>query len=657
MENISSKYIINNIFDYVINPKFKYQFLIHSKKFQNFLDIDIVDYEELFLEKFGLTLETYLYNEEDNGNYDKDYLKKKYEEDIKANNLDYNLFTKIIVDNIAKMDKESDKHLTENEYYSCDYLIDAFSPLLFHIAKIRIFKVFTIEIPCGKIEKYKLKNDYISVFDKLNQEKIDYSSISFKYENYKDIDYLKELHIKLNQIKSLAIIQKKKEKGKKEEEEEEEEDELEDLLKSWGEDDRRCFLKKFFDYSSELKNLLYLNLEKMFLKNIYLKSELLENINNFKSLKELTLYKICCVDKFNFQLPNLESLSLEKCENILLDNEYCLNLKTLELNSCLLFKPKNLLKLPNLEEYNINRCDYDIDEIVDFSSLKKLKSLTCNIDKFLKLRDNILEEIIITNKEKPSFIEEKQMLEKIISSNTLKEVRFHINQLDDYEISNIPGENISIETLIIHWSNDNKDCILYNLQKKFPNSKEILLLEPDIYNSEKKEINIEFKEDKKCKVDTIEISAYFIYKNIKLFCSPFNKLKSIEIKIKDQIKNIKDILPIFNDNCKIYFFDLEKFIFFISKTKISMDILKNLYNNITYIQRVRYFTLNCISEDLTEEFYIQLIKKLLALKIYKLKLIIKKNVDDEGEEYSKEELKNIYPNLDQYEELFIQKYK
>ena len=249
MENISSKYIINNIFDYVINPKFKYQFLIHSKKFQNFLDIDIVDYEELFLEKFGLTLETYLYNEEDNGNYDKDYLKKKYEEDIKANNLDYNLFTKIIVDNIAKMDKESDKHLTENEYYPCDYLIDAFSPLLFHISKIRIFKVFTIEIPCGNIEKYNLKNDYISVFDKLNQEKIDYSSISFKYENYKDTDYLNELHIKLNQIKSLAIIQKNKE------EEEMEEDELEELLKSDEEDNRGCFLKEFFDYSNSSVNI------------------------------------------------------------------------------------------------------------------------------------------------------------------------------------------------------------------------------------------------------------------------------------------------------------------------------------------------------------------------------------------------------------------
>ena len=59
------------------------------------------------------------------------------------------------------------------------------------------------------------------------------------------------------------------------------------------------------------------------------------------------------------------------------------------------------------------------------------------------------------------------MFEKIISLESLRKANFYIYQLDDKEISYIKGENKSLTELKLHWSNNSRDYIFFNLKKKF----------------------------------------------------------------------------------------------------------------------------------------------------------------------------------------------
>ena len=137
MENNSilygiSKYIIKNIFSYVKNPIFRYKFFNYSKSFQKKIGIELVDYERLYIEKFGINFRDYLFSQRNiySGQFNKNLYQQFLESDISQNNLDFNLVKKIIVDIYKKYSQVYKESEDSNENKENDALIDIYSPFL-----------------------------------------------------------------------------------------------------------------------------------------------------------------------------------------------------------------------------------------------------------------------------------------------------------------------------------------------------------------------------------------------------------------------------------------------------------------------------------------------------------------------------------------------
>ena len=207
LTNISKPIILKKIFDFIKDNKFKYRLFVHSKHFQNFLGLDIVDYENQYISKFKLELGEFFKCEYDSNSksFNKNCLKDIFDKKMKENNLNEKLIKKIITDNFEKIGKNMEE--------KCEpiYNIDVFSPLLYDISTTKAFeKQFVIEIQWDIIEKFKLENDYKEIFDKLNKINANYSMISFIFKDYNDITLLKKLNINLSKIKKLSIKKNKK---------------------------------------------------------------------------------------------------------------------------------------------------------------------------------------------------------------------------------------------------------------------------------------------------------------------------------------------------------------------------------------------------------------------------------------------------------------
>ena len=52
LENIKSKYVIQNIFNYIKNSNFKFKLVNYNKYFQNKLDLTLFDYQEKYFRKY-----------------------------------------------------------------------------------------------------------------------------------------------------------------------------------------------------------------------------------------------------------------------------------------------------------------------------------------------------------------------------------------------------------------------------------------------------------------------------------------------------------------------------------------------------------------------------------------------------------------------------
>ena len=700
LTNISFTIILKKIFDFIKDNKFKYRLFVHSKHFQNLLGLDIVDYENLYISKFKMELGEFFKCEYDSNSksFNKNCLKDIFDKKMKENKLDEKLIKKIITDNFEKIDKNLE------EKCKPIYNIDVFSPLLYDISTTKAFeKQFVIEIQCDIIEKFKLENDYKEIFDKLNKINANYSMISFIFKNYNDITLLKKLNINLSKIKKLSIKKKKengnffdeekenedkkeeykKEEGKKEEEKEEgkneEEEKQEDKKRKenlYKKSDTinlssspESLFKDLFSTNELYDNLSFLEIDigkkkesaSFYDKNsfISIESTCFDNLNNFKSLKYLSLNYLKFKDNYTFNLKTLENLNLAFCWNFEVTQNLCNNLKTFIFDWCNFVEIKSPLNFPKLESYQYN----DIKKkLINYSSLNNLKIFRGNVFEFLLLKDSfLLNEIHLENKQAKqqtlTFIKEKEIFEKILLLKKLKTAEFFIKELDDDEILFIPGENISLENLIFHWNNENKDCNIINLQSKFPNLRKLILKKNDLeplFDAEP--IKIEIKEDKNCKITNFTIKSC-IKKNIKFKCAPYSNLVNVNFKNWDEILNLNEMFPLFNENCEIKFSSLKKFKFFTAHN-ISLEILKNLYNNLDNLPIIEDIHIECNSDFyIDEDFHEKFIKKLLSLKLVKLTFIIKHSHFFGEDQYDNKELEVIYPDIefDKYDELVITK--
>ena len=176
-------------------------------------------------------------------------------------------------------------------------------------------------------------------------------------------------------------------------------------------------------------------------------------------------------------------------------------------------------------------------------------------------------------------------------------------------------------------------------------------------------IKIEIEENSNCKINTLSIIEKG-NKNIKFSIKSFEELVNVSFNLKSEIINIKDAFPIFSDKCLVIFQSLTDFEFECS-IDIKSDIINNLYKIIGNMPNLVYFKLHCVSNDLKEDLYKKLIKKLISMKLDKLKyisLVIKNNKDSYSYRdiyYSLNELKEIFPEINEKKlnKIYIKKFK
>ena len=677
LKKISSEYILKLIFDYIDEEDFKYKLVVHSKYFQKKMKITLIDYQETFLTNKGLQFSDYIYNSDNiyEETFDKNIYDKILSIDLNTIKLDRKEFDSIVFNyyNGSEEIEEIEDEEKLNKNYK-DIKIDIYSPFFDIISKSKNFNLYTIPISINIIKKFNLKNDFIEVFEKMNKSNIKYESLTIYYNGIEDMNYLNELKINFNNIKKLSFCLYQDEDDDEDEDEDEDYVNVEDDedYNNKGNKSNECniknydFLKTFFSFDNFGANLISLQITLPKKGNEKLESNLLENINNFHSLKSLELTRFKFKTNFEIKLNNLIKLSLIYCENISLVGDNCINMKYLYIIESSISESKSLLKFPNLVKCKLlNYKNQKFNSIIDFSSFKNLKSIECENYDFRYIENNLLEIVHLNSEIKTTVEIEKEVIKKLILIKTLKEITLYLCEINDKEISQIKGENPSVTELIVNWNSSHIFAKLNDLQKKFPNLSKFELKLPyfeDIWGDfEQYPPIIEINPKDDCKITKISLDIRR-YNNLFHFdCAPYNKLEEINFLLITNIYDLKYALPIFNDSCKIKFDSLTKFHFFCGNNKREIDFhfIKNIYDNIDCMNNLRDFSLDCI-KTVDEDFYKKFIIKLLSMGLNSIYFTIK-NFDNnmDKDPYTEEQLKEIYPNIDynKYKKIFIQKFE
>ena len=617
MEKIKSKYVLDTIFTFIKDSKLKYKLVVYSKLLQKKLCLKLFDYQKKYIDKFSISFNKYfshmLNNNEYSKEFDKYILFKLLEEDLIYYKIDINLIKLFLIDYLEKYINEFEK-----EEYDKNYIqLDIFSPFFDFISNLKYFEdIFNIIISIDEIEKYNLKKDYISCFNKLKKLNYKYSSITIFYNNNENLKNLEEFPIKFNYIKDIKII------------------EGDYKLNNYD-----YFFKFLLGNENIQNNLLYLNINLSTIKTIEI--NLIENLNNFKSLTKLELSNFDFKTIFTLKLFNLQKLSLNQCKNLAFEENCFLNLKDLFLSNCTIFKPKSLLEMPELEICQLD-LEIEANNIFNFTSLKNLKKLTCKNSEFLQLNHSLLEYIDLNENNKPIKIEiERETIIKLCTIKTLKEINLNLKIINNEEISKIEGENKSVEKLYINWNNKNDECILFGLQKKFPNLSNLRINDNYSINSSS---TLEIEEDINSKVNILDIMI-FGGNNIKLYCQPYEKLIKISLYVFSDDFNLKDSLFFFSDKVQIIFNSLTHFEFGNMEFKLDLKLVKNLYNNLDKMPNLKKFFFDVIMENIDEVFYLKFIRKILSIKFVSIDIYVKNNFNEKKELYSAHELKELFPDF------------
>ena len=259
-------------------------------------------------------------NVDDFKNYALKYFKKNKEELVnKINEM------KNIEGNFTDKDFENFIHFKEG----IKLIIDINSPFFDDIIyNTDIFnELFVLPIDTKLIEEYKIKNEYISTFNKLNDLNLNYSSLLFIFKDSKDSNYLKDFNIQFNQIKNFKIYQNA-------------------AIPNF---DYNFFFKDLFSLKNIEINIidLQITIKKEFGTEIEIDENILKNLNNFKVLENLTLSGLTSKNIFELKIKSLKYLNINSCKKIYINADEELSLKTLKIN----IDDKNsnsLLKLPQL---------------------------------------------------------------------------------------------------------------------------------------------------------------------------------------------------------------------------------------------------------------------------------------------------------------------
>ena len=610
LENIKSKYVIQNVFNYIKNSNFKYKLVNHNKYFQNLLDLTLFDYQEKYFRKYieNVKLDVLDYLTK-NPSVNNQRLQEKLKENLTKynyeNNYDFQRYALFCIKN----------YLIKNE---APLFIDIYSPFFDSVSNSDFFENIFLNIYINDNNKYNLKNDYISFFNKLNKQDLKYPGISFYVDNIKEtINYFEIFNINLKKIKRINLL---------------------------------IYNNKIFEFlfSNDFKNnLLYLELNNEN-KLEEIGETCLEKINQFQKLNELHLIGFIFKNVFILKLPNLKLLYISNCNNITLSKDSTLNLKSLYFELSNFVKQDFLFKFPELEQCNFGA--EEIYGIVDLSSLKKLKTINSIFaSDFIYLESKTLEKaIILKNSTSKQIYDEGKDIKKILSLKTLKKVTFEIDSFPK-DILEISDRNYNITNLHINWVGK-IDCILYDFQKLFPNLIELNL---DFQSSKEKHDfgKIEIIETNNCKINKFSLYAGY-HNNIQFYIGKFENLISVNLNICKVTFELdfKKIFPLFDNDCDIIFKNLKHFDFcgfdgYNSYDLMKREIINNIYNNLDKMPNLKTFSMKCIYKhmgDLSKKFF-EKILSLNQLEEIELQIVDKKN---ENGIYSKSKLKKMFPSID-----------
>ena len=623
LRNIKSNYILQETISYIRNKKLILKLFAHSKFFQDKLDIKLLDYQkecfkEILFEKYLCFNTIYDKNQE----FDKNGIKNKFIEDLKQKKIDSKnvINSKEYLIYYFKKYYDSNNEEEIDSYKNNKILIDIYSPFFDEFFKKEIFnEIFKVNIlPRYIINKYNLKNDYINFFENKN-----ISSLSIYYGKKEDFNVIDELKINNNIIKNLVVY----------------------ILHP---DENFHFSINYKVIN--LNSLKIINIDSKFSK-FKIDDKSFESLNNLKSLEELGLNNLIFQHPFEIKLYNLKKLFISNCENIAFCEEKSFNIEILELSNIHLSEPKKLLMFPKLKTYFVNNArthTFFIESIFDI--IKFSNYLNATMSEIGTINNSSSIEYLKIHNTSDDKEENKIMLKKINEMNSLRYIDITLSNINEEDISKIPGENLSIKKAKISWESE-ADCILYNLQNNYPELTNLRIDIKNIYQltNHKYNYSIEIKENPKCKINKISINSLF-GNSIKFYIQSYENLISVSFYFNTCYNISHNNFPIFNDNCKIIFKSL-KYFSFVAKNcmRTHFGILTNIYENIGCMPNLKNFKLMCNHRDITESVLVKFIKKVLQTRYRNIELFLTNEkiiTEYHYADYSLNELKKICPEFD-----------
>ena len=580
---IKSKYILNGIFDYISNENYKLKLFIHSKELQDKYNIKI-EYKYCLL-KEHLKPKEYIKLDTINGKLDTNYFYTNLNNLLNYINISLSeskQISQIIYEDFIKNErKEKNKSGGYTDYLST---IDIYSPFIeFAISNDYHF----INIPLKDIEKYKLKDDYISFFKKENLPKKLKVLISLR--NSLQLEIIKDLNIDFSLVNQLVFV----------------------FINSYS-FDLNSKTDPFFNLLYSLIKMPNQNLQvlDLYFDNQYkINDDIFSNwFNGLIQLKELKFKRLTFLDNFTINLPKLQILKLIYCVNVAINNKnVSKNLKFLELVGTPL---KNLNSFENLEDLEIIQTEESTNGI-DFKSLKKLKYFKANNDYLI---DNIkffpsIEKLNYSPKYFKCYntVNENNILDIIISNKSLKTIISEFYFLTDSQLDSISKTNDTIEDITL-LRIQGQDYDIQSFLKKFKNIHKLR-----IENKEKGEIGESlFSNSNIITIEELELPN----PSFPIFFS-FSYLRTLSIHFTNYYETY-EIFPLFARHCKADFFNLENLNIVISNYSCDIDIIKNFANNTNHFRNIKKLYFDFFIYDIDDKNYFHLIKKLLSLNLTKL---------------------------------------
>ena len=381
---IKSIYIIKNIFSFIKDKNIELKLFIYSNYFLNKFNINRSDIYKKYLNRLDFDFNKYIFINEEH--YNKDKLRKDYDDFISKNKLNKTKFENIVC-----------KVINDQNEIDVEKYINVDSPLLEILSKTKNFeKNYTIYISQKNIDKYDLKNDYIKIFKKLKNLNIRYSSIYYIFKEEKFF-YLQTLNINCNNIRKLSLY-------------------------------NACSLINDKSFNKIINILdLFRNLEKISIKGkkkLILKNNQLYFYNPKLNINGNEILNINTLEKVNLQKLKELNLSSNKIsditvlEKVKFDILEVLNLSDNEISDINILEKVNF---KNLKELNLSR-----NKISDITVLEKVKF---DILEILNLKYNEISDINIL--ENSNFKELKQLYlysNKITDIKVFKKLR--LNKLE-----------------------------------------------------------------------------------------------------------------------------------------------------------------------------------------------------------------------------------